>query len=66
VALTVGLFDIVVQSYLPLPRAWYSQTIPVLREMVFGAALILILMFRPLGILGKMRRDKLMRKVHSG
>ena len=66
VILTVGLFDIVVQSYLPLPRAWYRQAIPVLREMVFGATLILILMFRPLGILGKMRRDKLMRSVHRG
>ena len=66
VILTVGLFDIVVQSYLPLPRAWYQQAIPVLREMAFGAALILILMFRPLGILGKMRRDKLMRSMHRG
>ena len=66
VILTVGLFDIVVQSYLPLPRALYQQAIPVLREMAFGAALILILMFRPLGILGKMRRDKLMRSMHRG
>ncbi|MBU1865829.1 MAG: branched-chain amino acid ABC transporter permease [Actinobacteria bacterium] len=65
VALTVGLFDIVVQSYLPLPKSWYGQAIPVLREMVFGAALIAILLFRPLGILGDMRRDKLMRSMHG-
>jgi len=65
VLLTVGLFDIVVRSYLPLPREWYSQTIPVLREVAFGLTLILVLMFRPLGILGDMRRDTLMRKLHG-
>lgn len=63
--LTVGLFDIVVQSYLPLPKAWYTQAIPVLREAVFGLALILVLMFRPYGVLGDMRRDRLMRKLHG-
>jgi branched-chain amino acid transport system permease protein len=65
VVLTVGLFDIVVQIYLPLPREWYTQAIPVLREVIFGATLIIVLMFRPLGILGDMRRDKLMRKIHG-
>lgn len=65
VILTVGLFDIVVQSYLPLPREWYTQAIPVLREVVFGATLIIVLLFRPLGILGRMRRDKLMEKLHG-
>ncbi len=65
VILTVGLFDIVIQAYLPLPREWYTQAIPVLREAVFGATLIIILLFRPLGILGDMRRDKLMGKIHG-
>jgi ABC-type branched-subunit amino acid transport system permease subunit len=65
VILTVGLFDIVVQSYLPLPREWFTQAIPVLREAVFGAALIVVLLFRPLGLLGDMRRDRLMRKIHG-
>jgi branched-chain amino acid transport system permease protein len=65
VLLTVGLFDIVIQSYVPLPREWYTQAIPVLREAVFGAALIVVLLFRPLGILGDMRRDKLMEKLHG-
>lgn len=65
VVLTVGLFDIVVQSYIPLPKEWYTQAIPVLREAVFGAALIVFLLFRPLGILGDMRRDKLMRQIHG-
>jgi branched-chain amino acid transport system permease protein len=65
VVLTVGFFDIVVQSYLPLPRSWYTQAIPVLREMVFGAALIVVLLIRPFGILGGMRRDKLLRRMHG-
>ncbi|HKZ91211.1 MAG TPA: branched-chain amino acid ABC transporter permease [Candidatus Limnocylindrales bacterium] len=65
VFLTVGLFDILVRSYLPLPRDWYTQAIPVLREVIFGATLIVVLMFRPLGVLGDMRRDKLMRRLHG-
>lgn len=65
VILTVGLFDIVVQSYLPLPQDWYTQAIPVLREAAFGLTLIIVLLFRPLGLLGDMRRDKLMRKLHG-
>lgn len=65
VILTVGFFDIIVQSYLPLPREWYTQAIPVLREAVFGATLIVVLLFRPLGILGRMRRDRLMKKLHG-
>jgi branched-chain amino acid transport system permease protein len=65
VVLTVGLFDIVVQSYLPLPREWYTQAIPVLREAAFGLALMVVLLFRPLGLLGDMRRDRLMGKIHG-
>jgi branched-chain amino acid transport system permease protein len=63
--LTVGLFDILVQSYLPLPREWYTQAIPVLREAAFGATLIVVLLIRPLGLLGDMRRDRMMRRLHG-
>jgi branched-chain amino acid transport system permease protein len=65
VILTVGLFDIVVRSYLPLPREWYTQAIPTLREAAFGLTLIIVLLFRPAGLLGDMRRDRLMRKLHG-
>ncbi|MEW5992340.1 MAG: branched-chain amino acid ABC transporter permease [Chloroflexota bacterium] len=65
VFLTVGLFDIVVQSYLPLPQDWYTQAIPVLREATFGLTLMIVLLFRPLGLLGDMRRDRLMRRLHG-
>jgi branched-chain amino acid transport system permease protein len=65
VLVTVGFFDILIQSYIPLPAEWYTQTIPLAREVVFGLALILVLMFRPLGILGHMRRDRLMERIHG-
>lgn len=64
--LTVGLFEIVIQVYLPLPREWFRQALPVVRQMAFGATLIVILLFRPFGVLGAMRRDKLMRRLHGG
>ncbi len=60
--LTAGLFDIVIQIYLPLPDSWYQETMPVVREMVFGAMLIAVLLVRPLGALGDMRRDKFVRR----
>ncbi|MBP1632359.1 MAG: amino acid/amide transporter rane protein 2, family [Acidobacteria bacterium] len=60
--LTAGLFDIVVQIYLPLPDSWYQETMPVVREMIFGAMLIVVLLWRPLGVLGDMRRDKFVRR----
>jgi branched-chain amino acid transport system permease protein len=65
VLLAVGFFDIVVQFYLPFPKDWYNQAIPVLREAMFGLTLIVVLLFRPLGVLGDMRRDKLMRRLHG-
>jgi ABC-type branched-subunit amino acid transport system permease subunit len=37
----------------------------VMREAAFGLTLMLVLLFRPLGILGDMRRDKLMGKIHG-
>ncbi len=65
VILSVGLFDIVIQFYLPLPKDWYNQAIPVMREAIFGLTLIVVLLFRPLGVLGDMRRDNLMRRLHG-
>jgi branched-chain amino acid transport system permease protein len=65
VMLTAGLFDIVIQIYLPIPDTLFQQAIPVLREVLFGAVLMVVLMYRPLGILGQMRRDKLIRSVHG-
>ncbi|MEL6980791.1 MAG: branched-chain amino acid ABC transporter permease [Actinomycetota bacterium] len=65
VLLTVGLFDILIQFYIPLPQEWYTQAVPVAREAVFGALLVLVLLFRPDGVLGRMRRPQLMRNLHD-
>jgi branched-chain amino acid transport system permease protein len=65
VLLTVALFDIIVQFYVPLPQEWFTQAIPVAREAVFGASLVLVLLFRPKGILGEMKRPQLMRRIHD-
>lgn len=62
VALTVGLFDVVIQLYVPLPRSWYQQAFPVAKQIAYGLLLIIVLTFRPSGILGPLRRDKLMAK----
>lgn len=64
VLLTVGLFDVVIQNYVPVPGGWWTQAVPVLREVLFGLVLIVILAYRPLGLLGPMRRDRLMERMH--
>lgn len=65
VLFTVALFDIVIQFYVPLPQEWYTQAIPVAREAIFGLALVLVLLFRPKGMLGEMKRPQLMRRIHD-
>lgn len=65
VLLTVGLFEIVIQLYAPFPDSWYRQAMPVVKQIIYGVSLIVVLMYRPLGILGDMRRDKLMRSIHG-
>ena len=56
--LTVGLFDIAIKLYVPLPRDVLEHTFPVTKQVVFGALLIFVLLFRPLGFLGRMRREQ--------
>jgi len=65
VIVTIGLFEIVVQNYLPFPQSWFTQAVPVARQAIFGAVLVLVLIFRPRGILGEMKRPKLMEKLHD-
>jgi len=56
------LFELVFMVWVPFPTEWRRQALPVLRQMLYGATLILVLMTRPLGILGRMRRDKTVRR----
>jgi len=65
--LLVGvLFELVFMVWIPFPADWRKQALPVIREMLYGSTLILVLMTRPLGILGRMRRDKMVRRPGRG
>jgi len=62
VVLVGVLFELVFLIWIPFPTEWRRQSLPVIREMLYGATLILVLMTRPLGILGRMRRDRTVRR----
>ncbi len=65
--LLVGvLFELVFMVWIPFPSEWRRQSLPVIRQMLYGATLILVLMTRPLGLLGRMRRDKTVRRPDRG
>lgn len=64
--LTVGLFDVVIKVYVRLPPDFAEQAYPKVQQMVYGALLVVLLMFRPLGLLGDMRRDRLLKRVDDG
>ena len=61
--LTIALFDIIIKLYVPLPARVFEQAFPVAKQAVFGALLVILLLYRPLGILGRMRREKYVRGV---
>jgi branched-chain amino acid transport system permease protein len=47
----VGVFDILIETYAPLPKDLTAQ-IPNVKYMLYGLLLVLVIMFRPQGILG--------------
>jgi branched-chain amino acid transport system permease protein len=54
---TVGIFDFLVETFVPItPQA--AQLIPVTKLFLYGLALVLILLFRPAGILGLRRASR--------
>lgn len=53
--LTVGLFDIVIEQYVDVPRE-FAQQLPNVQLMLFGLTLMLVILFRPQGLLGEKRR----------
>jgi len=52
VIVTIGVFDFTIETYAPIPTA-YAQLVPIIKFMIYGLTLMLVLMFRPLGILGE-------------
>lgn len=51
---TVGIFDIIIETFVPIPTA-AAQLVPVIKLMLYGLLLILVFMFKPLGIFGSRR-----------
>ena len=49
---TLGLFDFVIETYVPIPPE-HAQLLPVAKMMLYGLTLMLVLMYRPAGILGQ-------------
>ena len=50
-AATVGVFDVLIETFAPIPRD-YALAVPNLKLMLYGLFLVLIMMFRPTGMLG--------------
>lgn len=55
VLVTVGLFDLLIEPYLPVP-AGFEQRMPDIKLMLYGLILVAVLMYRPAGLLGSRRR----------
>ncbi len=55
---TIGIFDFVIETFVPIPASAQSQLLPVIKMWLYGLALILILMYRPAGILGDKKTAK--------
>jgi len=56
VVATVGLFDYFIETVVPIPTQ-YAEMVPNFKFALYGLMLILILMFRPLGILGDKKKE---------
>lgn len=55
ILVTIGLFDYIIESVVPIPTI-YASIIPNAKFALYGLTLMLILMFRPSGILGEKKR----------
>jgi branched-chain amino acid transport system permease protein len=48
---SIGLFEYIIETVVPIPTK-YAEMVPNVKFAVYGLTLMLVLMFRPLGILG--------------
>lgn len=56
VVATIGLFDYFIETVVPIPTE-FAEMVPNVKFALYGLTLILILMFRPLGILGDKKKE---------
>lgn len=52
---TVGLFDYIIETAIPIP-AEYKAIVPNIKYAIYGLTLILVLMYRPSGIISEKKR----------
>ncbi|MDB3935921.1 branched-chain amino acid ABC transporter permease [Granulosicoccus sp.] len=65
VFVTFGLFDILIETYVPVPPD-YAMQVPNFKLFLYGAVLIGVLLFRPQGILARHARFKeIFKRVRS-
>jgi branched-chain amino acid transport system permease protein len=57
---TVGLFDVILESVVPIPSK-YAGIMYNAKYFIYGITLVLVLMFRPSGILGNKKRSVVMQ-----
>ncbi|TFG93481.1 MAG: branched-chain amino acid ABC transporter permease [Candidatus Atribacteria bacterium] len=57
ILVTIGLFDIVLETVVPIPSK-YAGILYNTKYLLYGLILVLILMFRPSGILGDQKKTK--------
>jgi len=54
--ITIGIFDLLIETYAPIPSN-AAQLVPTIKMMLYGLTLLLVLMFRPAGILGNKKSN---------
>ncbi len=64
VIVTIGVLDFLIETYAPIPTA-YASLVPTLKYMIYGLTLMLILIFRPLGILGEKKSTKILKVIRK-
>ncbi|MDZ5697450.1 branched-chain amino acid ABC transporter permease [Chelativorans sp. M5D2P16] len=57
VVATVGLFDVFIETFAPIPPD-YALLVPNIKLMMYGAFLVAIMMYRPLGLLGNSQEHR--------
>jgi len=55
ILVTIVVFDFLIETYVPIPRS-HAQELPVIRMMVYGLTLVLVLIFKPAGLLSGKKR----------
>ncbi len=66
-ALVLGvIFDIVIETYVPIPTTQAASMLPNAKYMLYGLLLVIVIMFRPQGLLGSYTPRRLRRENPDG